>query len=120
MEHQLVIDLRNTARTWRHSMFKIGEILNALVKAGEPADIYRQSILREDFGMSILYTGQEPAIDFLLEVLRHINGILYTDRATGQFKITLVRDDYEEGSLPEFDESNILDQPLDNFRPHSF
>lgn len=72
----------------------------------------------EGFGLSMLLTHQGSIESFIQEVLKHINGILYSDRETGQFKITLIRDDYTVGSLPIFDESNIVS--LDSFQRPSF
>jgi hypothetical protein len=63
-------------------------------------------------------SGQEPASDFIQEILRHINGVLYTDRTTGTYKIKLIRDDYVVGNLPVFDESNILE--LGSFQRPAF
>jgi len=61
----------------------------------------------EDFGLSFIYAQQSKMEDFIQQVLDHINGILYNDRQTGEFKLKLIRDDYETDDLPIFDETNI-------------
>jgi hypothetical protein len=45
--------------------------------------------------------------DFVPEILRHVDGSIYIDRHTGQFRVKLIRNDYNIESLPLFDESNI-------------
>lgn len=62
----------------------------------------------EGIGLSMMMAGQTSCEEFIQQVLRHINGVLITDRLTGLFKIKLIRDDYTIGSLPSFDEDNIL------------
>ena len=46
-----VEQLRKAAASWRTAMLEIGTILNALKENGEPVDILRESVLREEFGM---------------------------------------------------------------------
>lgn len=62
----------------------------------------------EGIGLSMLMAGQTTCEDFIQQILRHINGVLITDRLTGLFKIKLIRDDYVVGDLPLFDEDNIV------------
>lgn len=66
------------------------------------------TIYNEGLGLSMIMAGQSSCEDFLQQILRHINAVLITDRLTGLFKLKLVRDDYTIGSLPLFNESNIL------------
>lgn len=66
------------------------------------------TVYDEDIGISLLLAGQSSCEEFIQQILRHINGVLITDRLTGLFKIKLIRDDYVLGSLPLFDENNIL------------
>ena len=86
----------------------------------------------EEFGMSILLTGQDQIAEFIKEILRHINGIIYTDRETGKFNLKLIRDDYDMATLQQttggarlgpfsiltFDESNIKE--VSGFQRPSF
>lgn len=54
-----------------------------------------------------LDTASEP-LDILREVERQIAGKIYVDLFTGQFNIKLIRNDYVIGSLPLYDESNVV------------
>ena len=65
------------------------------------------TLFDESFGLSLIYAQQSSMEEFINEVLTHINGVLYTHRQTGLFTLKLVRDDYDAGTLPIFDESNI-------------
>ena len=61
----------------------------------------------EVFGLSISWTREGPLIDFVNEILRHIDAVLYVDRTTGKFVLNLIRDDYVIGDLLVLDESNV-------------
>jgi hypothetical protein len=61
----------------------------------------------EGLGISMLLSGQGSVEEFIQQVLRHINGVLYTDRLTGKFVLKLTREDYVIGDLPVFDTSNV-------------
>lgn len=62
----------------------------------------------EGFGLSMLLASQDKTDKFIQEVLRHVQGVIYTDRTTGKYIVKLVRDDYSIPALQTFDESNIL------------
>jgi hypothetical protein len=72
----------------------------------------------EEFGLSLVLTGQEPIEEFVQQILRHINGVVYTDRTTGKFTLVLIRDDYSVPALPVFNESNVI--KLDSFQRSSY
>lgn len=61
----------------------------------------------EEMGMSLLWDRQIPLEEFISEVIRHINAVLYIDRTSGKFVLKLIRADYDEGTLLTLDESNI-------------
>lgn len=65
------------------------------------------TLYSEGMGMSILWDKQQQLSDFLAIVLRHIDGSLYTDRATGKFVIKLARGGYDIPSLLLLDESVV-------------
>jgi len=65
------------------------------------------ALYAEGLGLSMILSGQGSVEEFMQQVLRHINGVLYTDRFTGKFMLKLTREDYTVGSLPVFDTSNI-------------
>lgn len=61
----------------------------------------------EGMGMSLIWDRQAKIEDFIKEVLKHVDGVLYVDRATGLFKLKLIRADYTLETLPVLDESNV-------------
>lgn len=54
----------------------------------------------EGFGLSMLWTRQASIQDFVQEVLDHIQAVLFVDPSTGLLTLKLIRDDYDEGTLP--------------------
>lgn len=66
------------------------------------------TVYNEGLGLSMLLNSQSSAEDFIYEVLRHINGVLFTRPDNGQFSIRLLRDDYDPDTLPLYNESNII------------
>jgi hypothetical protein len=77
-----------------------------------------ETLYNENFGVSFILAAQGQIEDLLQQVLRHINGVLVSDRFTGLFKLKLIRDDYTVGNLPTFDDSNII--ALDSFQRASY
>jgi len=79
--------------------------------SGDVDDTVFQSVAddlySEAMGLSLLWDRQIPIEDFVKEVLRHINAVLYVDRTSGKFVLKLIRNDYSVGSLITLDESNI-------------
>src|SRR5690606_27233837 len=61
----------------------------------------------EGYGLSMLVNSARSLQDQIAEILRHIDGVLYTDPDTGLIDIALARDDYNVDELPRFDESSI-------------
>lgn len=61
----------------------------------------------EGMGMSLLWDRQMPIEDFVTEVIKHINASLYVDRATGLFKLKLIRNDYVRADLLVLGEAHI-------------
>jgi len=59
-------------------------------------------------GFSMVLDNEKEASEVVNEVLRQIDGALYFDRANGDWKMKLIRDDYVLASQPLFDETNIL------------
>ena len=67
------------------------------------------TLAAENHGISMaIYEGTDVK-DAIGEVLRQIDGVLYEEPTTRQMHIKLIRNDYAIPSLPEFDESNILE-----------
>ena len=62
-----------------------------------------QTLADESMGLSMVQDRSTPARDLILEILRHIDGIVYVEPSTGLLTITLVRFDYSEEELPVLD-----------------
>lgn len=63
----------------------------------------------EGFGMSLLWTDQVTIEDFITLVVGHIDASVRLSLHTGKFQINLIRNDYDNASLPELNPSNILE-----------
>lgn len=66
------------------------------------------TLFGEGFGLCLLWNSSDEIGSFVGKVLDHAGGVLYTDPQTGKFKLQLLRADYDVGTLPVFDESNIV------------
>lgn len=62
----------------------------------------------EGFGLSFQWRSEDPVEGLIQMVLDHIGATQYLHPATGLMTLKLIRNDYTVGSLPVFDESNIL------------
>lgn len=87
-------------------------IAEALINDDGPVDSFEQAadtLAREKLGLCLTWNdaGAE-LLDFVKEVLRHINGVLYCDRSTGKMCLKLIRNDYDPEVLPIFDETNTV------------
>lgn len=71
------------------------------------------TLYAEGMGISILWNKQVTIEDFIKDIIKHIDGSLFLDRATGKFKLKLVRDDYIVSNLIVLDPSNI--DKIENF-----
>lgn len=71
------------------------------------------TLANENYGLSMLVDNEQGGNELLAEILRHIDGVIYSDFETGMFKIALVRDDYDIETLPVFDQTNILSGSLE-------
>lgn len=47
----------------------------------------------EKFGLSFLWAQESSAADFIAEILRHIDGLLYQEPSTGNYVLKLIRED---------------------------
>jgi hypothetical protein len=65
------------------------------------------TLFAEGMGMSILWDRQMPVIDFIKEVVRHINAAVFVSLKTGKFKCKLIRDDYDVETIPVLNKSNV-------------
>ena len=67
------------------------------------------TLYTEGFGLSFAWSRSSPIEDFIEEVLRHIDGIVRINHATGKFELYLLRNDYTLGNLTTLDESNVTE-----------
>ena len=65
------------------------------------------TLYAEDFGLSLLWNQEQSIENFVLSILKHIDGLLYVHPRTGLFTLKLARDDYTLSALPIFDPGNI-------------
>lgn len=88
-----------------------------------PSDIDTASFLAaaetayaEGFGMSMIYNGASSARDIVAEILRHIDGVMFSDPETGLITVKLARDDYDIDTIPVFTK-NDFSGPIKFSRP---
>ncbi|MCE5420246.1 MAG: phage tail protein [Acidithiobacillus sp.] len=62
----------------------------------------------EGFGLSILWSQEQPIEDFLLTILRHIDGVLYVHPKSGRFTLKLARADDHTATIPVLSPANVL------------
>lgn len=72
----------------------------------------------EGLGLSFELTNTDSIENFVYTVVKHINGIFFTEPDTGLFSLRLLRNDYVLGSLPHYNETNITQ--LESFERPSF
>jgi len=63
-------------------------------------------LFTENFGISLSWNQTSTIEDFVASILRHFNGALNQDRTTGQLFLSVIRDDYDVGTLPVLSPSN--------------
>jgi hypothetical protein len=63
----------------------------------------------EGNGISIKIESANDARDVIQEILQQIDGIIYEEPETREIFLKLIREDYDENTLDEFDESNVLE-----------
>lgn len=66
----------------------------------------------EGFAYSRMWSEPTDVETMVLDVLEHIDALIYTDIATGKRTLKLARSDYDAGSLLELDDSNCT---IDSF-----
>lgn len=64
-------------------------------------------IAAEGLGLSFQIDAEDTADTIIGEILRHIDGVVYTDPATGLWTLKLARADYDPATIPVLDPSAI-------------
>ncbi|MBN1853453.1 MAG: hypothetical protein JW829_12040, partial [Pirellulales bacterium] len=94
----------------------IYELLTSIIVGlGKDADSIGSSFLTaadtcydEGYGLSCVWDSASDDVESMVQQIEGIiDGKVYVDPSTGKFEIGLVRDDYDAGSLEEFDESDF-------------
>lgn len=60
----------------------------------------------EELGLSMILDTQASAKDVILDILRHVDGVVYVEPSTGLLTFGLVRFDYDPDTIPVLDETN--------------
>jgi Putative phage tail protein len=69
------------------------------------------TLASEGLGISMQFDTQASADQLIGEILRHCDGLLYTDPATGLWTIVLARGGYDPTTLPVLTVDNVLGTP---------
>lgn len=77
-------------------------------EAGDTWEDAAQTLYDEGFGLSLVWASTSDRNAFKQLVERHVDARSYIDRRTGLWEIKLIRNDYDEASLPVFDRSNVI------------
>jgi len=75
----------------------------------ESFDIAAATLRNEGLGLSLRWSNSTKIEDFIVNVLEHIAGVLYTDICTGKFVLRLLRDDYDPDTIPTLDKTNVVE-----------
>lgn len=67
----------------------------------------------EGLGFSYLWTSAASTEEIVAEILRYVNGVLWTDLATGKINIFLIRPPADYSALPSFSNADFLE--IDSF-----
>ena len=65
---------------------------------GTSFDEAGQALFDEGLGLSLLWSDESPIHEFVQEIARHIDAVLYVHPETGKFTLRLIRDDYDAGT----------------------
>jgi hypothetical protein len=76
------------------------------------------ALFTEGFGLSANWDASVPMEDWIGNILNHIDGALYQDLTTGEWKLKLARDDYNPATLDIYDDGDIID--IEEFSRPSF
>lgn len=68
-------------------------------------------IADEGLGVSLVRNSAASGEDVVADVLRHIDGVIFSDPQTGLVRIKLARNDYVEADLPVYGERDFVSDP---------
>ncbi len=67
------------------------------------------TLTAEGFGLSMVQLSQTDGRSIANDILRHVDGLLYSDRATGLISMGLIRDDYDPEEIVQLDDDAIIE-----------
>ena len=70
----------------------------------------------EGYGVSLLYNGGSSARDIVSDIMRHIDGVVFSDPETGLVSVRVARKDYVVADLPAYGPDDFL-EGIDFARP---
>ena len=68
-----------------------------------------EKVYEEGYGVSLLYNGSSSAKEVISDILRHIDGIMFSDPETGLVSVRIARKDYDQGAIPVYGPDDFLD-----------
>lgn len=71
----------------------------------------------EGYGMSMIYNGGTTARNLIEEILRHVDGVMFSDPQTGLVTLRLARADYNPDLIPHYDENDFGPEGIKFSRP---
>jgi len=104
--------------TGANPAYVIYDILVALLSVPEDKvdkesfEAAAETLFNEKIGLNIVISSSKKGIEWIEEILRYINGIVFSNSNTGQFTISLFRDDYDVDDLYIFDDDNSSEAEL--------
>lgn len=85
------------------------------IGAGSSFHLASSALITEANGFSMILDAATTAVDFLNELQRQIDGVLYLDHQTGKWKVQLAREaahaqfGYDPNTVPQFTDSNVTE-----------
>lgn len=68
-----------------------------------------ETVFDEGYGVSMIINTGSSAEDLISEVLRHIDGVIFTDPSTGLITIKLARADYDIDEIPTYGPDDFIE-----------
>jgi hypothetical protein len=65
-----------------------------------------ETLHAEGLGMSLSVPDTATALDLIQEIMRHVDGVLFTDPETGRQMLNLIRDDVAPADMPVIDQTS--------------
>lgn len=76
-----------------------------------------ETLYSEGYGMSMIYNGGTTARSLIEEILRHVDGVMFSDPQTGLVTLRLARADYDVNMIPQYNENDFGPEGIKFSRP---